>query len=137
MKPLSEELSQLVARRPVQEFKQRFLDHAAGSSTEMSMSQPLYNGVEAERRLAESWTQVVADDRAVREQMEREEAMCITHAEEEKVRQEAKCMEEELEPMLENQQKFITREAQIVPETQVTHKNHQLYQKLRRLSQRK
>ena len=36
MKPLGQELSQLVARRPVQEFKQKFLDCAAGSSAEMS-----------------------------------------------------------------------------------------------------
>ena len=44
----------------------------------------------------------------------------MAQAEEEKVRQEAKCMEEELEPTLEDQQKFVTRGAQVVPETQVT-----------------
>ena len=71
MKPLGQELSQLVARKPVQEFKQRFTDHAVGSSARMSMSQPVYNAIEAERRLAEIWAQVEADNRAAREQMER------------------------------------------------------------------
>ena len=80
MKPFGQELSQLVARKPVQEFKQRFLDHAAGSSAGMSRSQPVYNVIEAERKLAESWAQVEADDRAAREQMEREEAERIAQA---------------------------------------------------------
>ena len=61
----------------------------------MSMSQPVYNVIEAERRLAESWAQVEADDRAAREQMEREEVECITQEKEEKVKQEAKSIEEE------------------------------------------
>ena len=52
--------------------------------------------------------------------MEREEAKCITQAEEERMRQEAKCMEEELKPTLEDQQQFVTRGLQAVPETQVT-----------------
>ena len=82
MKPLGQGLSQLVARRPVQEFKQRFLDCAADGSAEMPMSQPVYNVYKTERKLAESWAQVVADDRAVREQLEREEAECIAQAEE-------------------------------------------------------
>ena len=58
MKPLGQELSQLAARKPVQEFRQRFLDCAAGSSARMSTGQPVYNVIKAERRLAESWTQV-------------------------------------------------------------------------------
>ena len=49
MKSLGQELSQLVARKPVQEFKQRFLDHAVGSSAGMYMSQSVYNGMKAER----------------------------------------------------------------------------------------
>ena len=36
------------------------------------------------------------------------------------MRQEAKHMEEELEPTSEDQQKFVTRVAQAVPEVQVT-----------------
>ena len=44
----------------------------------MPMSQPVYNVYKVERKLAESWAQVVADERAVREQMEREEAKRIT-----------------------------------------------------------
>ena len=87
MKTLGQELSQLVARRPVQEFKQRFLVCAVGSSAEMPMSQPVYSMYETERKLVESWAQVEADDRAAREQMEREETECITKAEEERVRQ--------------------------------------------------
>ena len=87
MKPLGQELSQLVARKLVQEFKQRFLDCAVGSSTGMSMGQPVYNVIKAERKLAESWTQVEAEDRAVREQMEREEAEHIAQAKEEKEKQ--------------------------------------------------
>ena len=74
MKPLGQELSQLAARRLVKEFKQRFLDCAAGSSAGMSMSQPEYNVIETERRLAESWKQVGADNRYARGQMERDEA---------------------------------------------------------------
>ena len=102
MKPLGQELSQLVTMRPVQEFKQRFLDYAAGSSAEIPTSQPVYNVYNAERKLAESWAQVVADDRAVREQMEREEAQHITWAKEEKAKQEAKHIEEQLESTLED-----------------------------------
>ena len=71
MKPLGQELSQLSARKPVQELKQRFLNHAAGSSAGMSTSQHEYDVIKAERRLAESWKQVEADDRTAKEQMER------------------------------------------------------------------
>ena len=39
MKPLGQELTQLAARRPIKEFKQRYLDHAAGSSPGMSTIQ--------------------------------------------------------------------------------------------------
>ena len=76
-----------MARKLVQEFKQRFLDCAVGSSTAMSMGQPVYNVIKAERKLAESWTQVEAEDRAVREQLEREEAEHIAQAKEEKEKQ--------------------------------------------------
>ena len=116
MKPLGQELSQLAARKPVQQFKQRFLDHAVGSSAGMSMSQPAYNVIKAERRLAESWTQVEAHNRAAREQMEREEAEHITQAKEEKVKQEAKHIEEQLKPILEFKQKFLARRKQSVAE---------------------
>ena len=100
-------MSQLAARRPVKEFKQRFSDCAAGSSAGMSTSQPEYNVIEAERRLAESWKQVEADNRAAREQMEREEAEHITQAKEERAKQEAKHIEEKLTPILEFKQKFL------------------------------
>ena len=121
MKPLGQELSQLVAMRPVQEFKQSFLDQAAGSSVEMPMSQPVYNVYDAERRLVESWAQVVADDRAVREQMEREEAESVVQTKDEKVKQEAKHIEEQLKPILEvkqifGQQKKAVLEAQVAQE---------------------
>ena len=117
MKPLGQELSQLAARKPVQEFKQRFLGHAVGSSAGMSMSQPVYNVIKAERRLAESWAQVEADNRAAREQMEREKAECITQAKEEKMKQEAKCVEEQLKPILEIKKKFLASRKESVPET--------------------
>ena len=58
MKPLGQELSQLVARKPVQEFKQRFFDCAVGSNAGMSRSEPVYNVIEVKRRLAEGWAQV-------------------------------------------------------------------------------
>ena len=74
MKPLGQELSQLAARRPVREFKQRFLDCTASSSAGMSMSQLEHNVIKAERRLTENWKQVEADNRAAREKMEREKA---------------------------------------------------------------
>ena len=119
MKPLGQELSQLGARRPVKEFKQGFLDHAAGSSAGMSTSQPDYNVIKAERRLAESWKQAEADDRAAREQMERKEAECITQAKEERVKQETKHIEELLTPILEFKQKFLASRKQTVPEALV------------------
>ena len=122
MKPLGQELSQLVARKPVKEFKQRFLYHAAGSSAGMSMSQPEYNVTEAERRLTESWKQVEADNRAAREQMEREEAEHITQAKEERAKQEAKHIEEQLTPILEFKQKYLASRKQSVPEALVGQK---------------
>ena len=119
MKPLGQELSQLVAKRPVKELKQRFLDHVAGKSAGMSISQPQYNVIKAERRLAESWKQVEADDRAAREQMEREEAEHITQAKEDRAKQEAKCIEEQLTPILEFKQNFLASRKQSVPESLV------------------
>ena len=116
MKPLGQELSHIAVRKSVQEFQQIFLDHAVGSSAEMSMSQPEYNVIIAKRRLAESWKQVEADDRAAREQMKREEAECITQAKEEKAKQEAKCIEEQLKPILEFKQKFLASRKQSIPE---------------------
>ena len=64
MKPLGQELSQLAARKLVQEFKQRFLDCAVGSSAGMSMGQPVHKVIEAERKLAENWAQGEADDKS-------------------------------------------------------------------------
>ena len=122
MKPLGQELSQLVARKPVQEFKQRFLDRAVGGSAGMPMSRPVYSMYETERKLVESSAQVEADDRAAREQMEREEAEHVAQAEEERARQEDKCMEEELEQAWEDQQKFVTKGAQAISEAQITQK---------------
>ena len=90
---------------------ERFLDCAAGDSAGMSMSRPVYNVIEAVRRLAESWAQVEADGRAAREQIEREEAELIAQAKEERVRQVAK-----------DQQKFVTKGAQAVSEAQITQK---------------
>ena len=66
---LDHELSQLEVKRPVQEYRQRFLEHSADSSVG-------YNMYDKGRKLAESWAQVVEDDRVVREQMEREQAEC-------------------------------------------------------------
>ena len=104
MKPLGQELSQWQESR----YKNlnRFLDHAAGSSAGMSTGQPVYNVIEAERKLAGSWTQVDTEDGAVREQMEREEAEHVAQAKEEKAKQEAKCIEEQLKPILEFKQIF-------------------------------
>ena len=118
MKPLSQESSQLAARRPIKEFKQR-LDCTASSSAGMSTSQPEYNVTEAEIRLAESWKQVEADDRAAREQMEREEDEHIAQAKEERAKQEAKHIEEQLKPILEFKQKFLASRKQSVPEALV------------------
>ena len=120
MKPLGQNLSQLVARKPVQEIKQRFLDRAVGSSAGISMSQPVYNVTEVEGSLAASWEQVEADDRAAREQMEREEAECFAQAKEEKTKQEkakqeAKHIEEQLKPILEFKQKFLASRTQAAP----------------------
>ena len=64
---LDHELSQLEVKRPVQEYRQRFLEHSADSSVG-------YNVCDMERKLAESWAQVVEDDRVIREQMKREQA---------------------------------------------------------------
>ena len=66
---LDHELSQLEIKQPVQEYRQRFLEHSADSSDG-------YNVCDEERKLAEIWAQVVEDDRVIREQMEREQAEC-------------------------------------------------------------
>ena len=84
----------------------------------MSMSQPEYNVTEAERRLAESWKQVEADDRAVREHVEKE-AEHIAQAKEERAKQEAKHIEEQLTPILEFKQNFLASRKQSVPEALV------------------
>ena len=126
MKPLGQELSQLATRKPVQEFKQRFLDHAVGSSAGVFMSHHEYNVIKAKRRLTESWKQVEADDRAAREQMEREEAEHIAQAKEEREKQEARCIEEQLKPILAAKQKFLASRKQSVPKVLVTQEAQEL-----------
>ena len=66
--------------------------------------------------MAESRAQVEADDRAAREQMQREEDEHITQAKEEKAKEEAKCIEEQLKPILEFKQQYLASRKQSVPE---------------------
>ena len=67
MNPLGQELSKLAVMKPVQGYKQRFLDRTKGSGIDISQSLNVYD---TERKLAENWLQVEAY-RTMREKMER------------------------------------------------------------------
>ena len=69
MEPMDQELSKLAAMKSVQEYKQRFLDHAQEESCHL---------LKYEKVLAESWEKTRADDQVARQEMEREEAQHIT-----------------------------------------------------------
>ena len=121
---LDHELSQLEVKWPVQEYRQKVLEHLADSSVG-------YNICDVERKLAESWAQVVKDDRVVREQMKREQAECEArergvswplqeyvriHVEysahskdKEEWEKEEACIQEQLKPMLKMKQWVVKK----------------------------
>ena len=74
MKPLDRELTNLAAMKPVQEYKQTFLQNVQEDSEKVMHQMEGCDLFECEKKIAESWIQTMEDDRVVREQMEREEA---------------------------------------------------------------
>ena len=74
MKPLDRELINLAVRKPVQEYKQNFLQNVHKDSEKVMHLAESCDLLEYEKKIAESWRQTIEDDRVVREQMEREEA---------------------------------------------------------------
>ena len=76
---MDKELSKLAVMKIVQEYKQRFLDHAQEEGHHL---------LKYENVLAESWEKMEADDQVARQEMEREEAQHITHQKEEEAKKE-------------------------------------------------
>ena len=73
MKPLDRELINLAAMKPVQEYKQKFLQNVQEDSEKVMHLMEGRELLEYEKKIAEGWRQTIEDDRVVREQMEREE----------------------------------------------------------------
>ena len=74
MKPLDRELINLAAMKPVQEYRQKFLQNVQEDSEKVMHPTEGCELLEYEKKIAEGWRQTIKDDRVVREQMEREEA---------------------------------------------------------------
>ena len=74
MKPLDRELINLAVMKPVQEYKQNFLQNVQEDSEKIMHLAEGHDLFEYEKKIAGSWRQTIEDDRVVREQMEREEA---------------------------------------------------------------
>ena len=79
MKPMDKELSKLAVMKPVQEYKQRFLDCAQEEGHHL---------LKYENVLAERWEKMKADNQVARQEMEREEAQCISQQKEEEAKKE-------------------------------------------------
>ena len=60
--------------KPVQEYKQKFLQNVQEDSKKVMHLMEGHDLLEYEKKIAESWRQTIDDDRVVREQMKREEA---------------------------------------------------------------
>ena len=74
MKPLDRELINLAVMRPVQEYKQKFLQSVQEDGEKVMHSMEGCELFKYEKKIAEGWKQTIEDDRVVREQLEREEA---------------------------------------------------------------
>ena len=74
MKPLDRELINLAGIKPVQEYKQKFLQNVQEDSEKVIHPMEGHDLLEYEKKITESWRQTIEDDRVVREQMEREGA---------------------------------------------------------------
>ena len=74
MKPLDRELINLAAMKPVQEYKQNFLQNVQEDSEKVMHPTEGHELLKYEKKIAEGWRQTTEDDRVVREQMEKEEA---------------------------------------------------------------
>ena len=95
--------------KPVQEYKQRFLDCAQEDSEKvMHPTEDCYL-LKYGKVIAESWEQMIADDQAVREEMKREEAEHIAQQKEEEAKKEAEQKEAQLKPMAEAREKLCTQ----------------------------
>ena len=95
MKPLDRELTNLAVMKPVQEYKQKFLQNVQEDSERVMHPMEGHDLFEYEKKITESWRQTIEDDRVVREQMEREEVERATRQKEEEIEKEGKGPEEQ------------------------------------------
>ena len=73
MKPLDRELINLAVIKPVQEYKQKFLQNVQEDSKKVMHPMEGCELLEHEKKIAEGWRQTIDDARVVQELMEREE----------------------------------------------------------------
>ena len=69
MKPLDRELINLAAMKPVQEYKQKFLQNVQEYSEKVMHLTEGCELPEYEKKIAEGWKQTIENNRVVREQM--------------------------------------------------------------------
>ena len=89
MKPLNRELINVAAMKPVQEYKQKFLQNVQEDSEKVMHLMEGHELLKYEKKIAEGWKQTIEDNRVVREQMEREEAKQATRQIEEELEKQA------------------------------------------------
>ena len=87
---LDRELINLAVMKPVQEYKQKFLQNVQEDSEKVMHPTEGCELLEYEKKIAEGWRQTIEDDRVVREQMEREETEQATRQIEEELEKQAK-----------------------------------------------
>ena len=73
MKPLDRELINLAVMKPVQEYKQKFLQNVQEDSEKVMHLTEGHELLEYKKKIAEDWRQTIENDRVVGEQMEIEE----------------------------------------------------------------
>ena len=96
MKPMGKELSKLAVMKPVQEYKQRFLDHAQEEGHHL---------LTYENVLEESWEKTKTDNQVAQQGTEREEAQHISQQKEEEAKKEVERIEAQLKPFAETREK--------------------------------
>ena len=67
MKPLDRELINLAVMKPVQEYRQKFLQNVQEDSEKVMHLMEGHELLEYEKKIAEGWRQTIEDDRVVRE----------------------------------------------------------------------
>ena len=109
IKPLDRELINLAAMKPVQEYKQKFLQNVQEDSAKVMHLMEGCELLEYEKKIAEGWRQTIEDNRVVREQMEREEAKRSTGQIEEELEKQAKGSEAQLQSPATVKEEVIAR----------------------------